>query len=351
MAPSIGSDLLLPLSWVYGAGIGLRNMCFDRHLFRSGSVEVPVVSVGNISAGGTGKTPMVEYLVKYFRKRGTNVAVLSRGYGRSTSGTRVVSDGRSVLGTPAESGDEPFQIAMNSPDTVVLVDEDRLRGGRELVSRFRPAMIVLDDGFQHRWLERACDIVLVDGGELLRSERLLPAGHLREPLRALRRATCVVLTNSAGHAAEAMRKIADVTERAAVRAELEAVQFVSGDRSRQAALGELSPRTCIAFCGIARPENFRATVEGLGFEVRAFQPYPDHHQYRDGDLASLSRAYGESGARWILTTEKDAMRLHGRPMPAAFPAGAWFYVRVEMRILDGAEHFSDLLDGQMRSAA
>ncbi len=351
MVPSIGSDLLLPLSWVYGAGIAVRNMCFDHHLFKSGSLNVPVISVGNISAGGTGKTPMVEYLVRFFKGRGTNVAVLSRGYGRSTNGTRVVSDGRSVMGTAGESGDEPFQIAMNSPETVVMVDEDRLRGGRDLVSRFRPDMIVLDDGFQHRWLARACDIVLVDGSELLRRERLIPAGHMREPVRALRRATCVVLTNCGGRAAEAGRRISDVTGKAVVRAELMPVHFVRGDRSERAGLGDLVPKTCIAFCGIARPENFRATVEGLGFEVRAFRAYPDHYRYREADLESLSHIYKESGARWMLTTEKDATRLQGRSLARGLPADAWFYPRMEMTILEGSEQFSAMLDGHARRAA
>ncbi len=351
MAPSVGSVLLLPFSWMYGAGVGVRNLCYDHHLFRSGSLEVPVISIGNISAGGTGKTPMVEYVINYYHRRRSRVAVLSRGYGRSTTGFRIVSDGHSVPGTPAESGDEPYQIAMNHPETVVVVDEDRLRGGREIVARFHPDAIILDDGFQHRRLLRGCDIVLVDAGELLRGELLLPAGRMREPLNALKRASCVVLTNSSDHASEGARRIADVTGTEVVRAELTPVEFVHCATGSRAALGAMTPNRCVAFCGIARPDNFRRTLEALGFSVGAFHRYPDHYRYTDADLGSVAGSYREAGARWILTTEKDAMRLRGRPMPASFPVDAWYFLKMEMTIVEGTERLFGLLDRQVRRAA
>ncbi len=188
--------LLVPFSRVYGAIVAARNFFYDRGLFTITAVGTPVISVGNITAGGTGKTPLVEYIVRTILDSGARPAVLSRGYRRTTTGTVTVSDGVKVLADADRAGDEPAQIARKFPGCVVVVDEDRVRGARFLESAFHPDVIVLDDGFQHRALRRDLDIVVVADGA--GGSGLLPSGDGREPESSLRRADIVVKNMRAG---------------------------------------------------------------------------------------------------------------------------------------------------------
>ena len=185
---------LLPASWLFGAGVRLRNLLFDTGAFTSHRAGVPVISVGNISAGGTGKTPLVELLARRLRESGARVAVLSRGYGRLTSGYQIVSNGQQLCADAISAGDEPAQMAENLKGVVVAVDERRARGAMRIAREFRPAVIILDDGFQHRALHRDLDIVIMTAGEILGTSELLPAGYRREPWSALSRADHLVVS-------------------------------------------------------------------------------------------------------------------------------------------------------------
>ena len=186
--------VLEPISWLYGCGVVMRNVLYDRGFLHAEHVEVPVLSVGNITTGGTGKTPVVESIAKTFLKHGVRPAVVSRGYKRRTRGLVEVSDGAVVKTTAAECGDEPFLLATRIPRTVVVVDEQRVRGARYAAQKLGAQVMILDDGFQHRALYRNLNIVLIDASHPPFGMSMLPAGHRREPLRSLKRADVILLT-------------------------------------------------------------------------------------------------------------------------------------------------------------
>ncbi|MFH2004154.1 MAG: tetraacyldisaccharide 4'-kinase, partial [Bacteroidota bacterium] len=185
---------LLPLSFLYSIIIFIRNLFYDIRVFGVNRVNVPVISIGNLTAGGTGKTPVIEYLVNYFKRKNIKVAVISRGYKRNTKGTLVVSDGSSIIAKPEQAGDEPYQIAVRFQEAVVIVDENRFRGAKLAVEKYKPEVILLDDSFQHRRIHRDLDIVLIDVTKPPHKEYMLPAGLRREPLSSLKRTNVLLFT-------------------------------------------------------------------------------------------------------------------------------------------------------------
>jgi tetraacyldisaccharide 4'-kinase len=279
---------------IYKSVVGLRNYFFDHEILRSRRLQWPVISVGNISVGGSGKTPFVIALGQLLSERGIQVDVLSRGYRRSTSGVlRVEADG-----SPDQFGDEPLLIArkLGSP---VIVGEDRFLAGLEAEERSNAnRMHLLDDGFQHRQLHRDFDIVLVNDEDL--EDKLLPSGRLREPLTALRRADAVVIDkNFSGRLPtgdfqvwRSERKL----EIPGMRAELTTVPA----RPRLSA---------IAFCGIARPQRFFAELRKAGVDVCEEIAFRDHHRYSEVDLEKLRAAQIRNPGARLVTTEKDAINL------------------------------------------
>ncbi len=297
--------MLAPFSWLYGTVIAVRNYCYDRRIFTITAIDTPVISVGNITTGGTGKTPLVEYIVGRLLGAGTRPAILSRGYGRATKGTLTVSDGSALLAGADRAGDEPAQMAKKFPGCAVVVDEDRVRGARFLESRFHPDVIVLDDAFQHRALRRDLDIVVLgedapDGGP-----GLLPAGNGREPLRSLRRADIVVLNQPVGTACRAP------AGKPLVRMRYQAGQFLLCASGEPLTPEALRTGRFVAFCGIGNPGSFSATLAELGLKPETMLVYPDHHRYGAREIVEIQEALSRSGARYVVTTEKDAVRLEG----------------------------------------
>jgi len=276
---------LNPLSAIYGVVIGTRNWLYDRRLLRARSLRGSVVSVGNVSAGGSGKTPFVILLGELLKARGMRFDVLSRGYGRKTRGVLLVDPG----GLPRDFGDEPLLIARRL-QVPVIVAEDRYEAGRFAESRFGAQIHLLDDGFQHRGLARDFDIALVTPDDA--RDRLLPAGRLREPLRSLRRADAVVLTS--GAAPES---------------------FPLGGRTfwrvRRGIVTQDVPPRPVVFCGIARPRNFLLQLRAAGIEPVAEAFFRDHHAYTEKDVRDLSQLRQRSEAGGFVTTEKDAVNLGG----------------------------------------
>jgi tetraacyldisaccharide 4'-kinase len=273
------------LSAIYGGVVGARNALYERQWLHSRSLQGPVVSVGNLSAGGSGKTPFVILLGELLVARGIRFDVLSRGYGRKSRGVRLVDPG----GLPQEFGDEPLLIARRLRLPVV-VGEDRYEAGKFAESRFGPQMHLLDDGFQHRALARDFDIVLVTPGDA--RDRLLPAGRLREPLRALQRADAVVLASGASPGA-----------------------FPLGDKTiwkvRRGIVPLNVPPGPVAFCGIARPQNFLLQLRAAGIDPVAEAFFVDHHCYTEKDVRDLLQLRQRSEAGGFVTTEKDAVNLGG----------------------------------------
>jgi tetraacyldisaccharide 4'-kinase len=272
-----------PLTGLYGAATSLRNTLYDRGRLAARRLEQPVVSVGNLSVGGSGKTPLVIALGKLLKERGMRFDVLSRGYGRKTRGVLVVEKD----GTAAHFGDEPLLIARRL-DVPVMVGESRYKAGQLAEQRFQPQMHILDDGFQHRSLARDFDIVLINERDF--DDRLLPSGRLREPMSSLQRADAVVL--SAGFAAEHPALAHKTVWRA----------------RRELALPDLAGSP-VVFCGIARPQQFFAQVRAAGVAPGAEVEFRDHHAYSRADVDRLRATQAELGAGGFLTTEKDAINL------------------------------------------
>jgi len=279
-----------PLSLLYGAVTGARNLVYDTGWFTA-RLEAPVVSVGNISVGGTGKTPFIIYLGEQLKQRGISFDVLSRGYGRASKGVRIVDP----EGSPRDFGDEPLLVAQRLA-VPVIVGENRYHAGLRAEQRFGAQLHLLDDGFQHRQLHRDLDIVLLGDGDL--GDRLLPVGRLREPAGALERADVVVTQSPEGLSPEKIRAH-----------ETCAPTLFKMDR-RMIVDTEVA-KSQIAFCGIARPHGFFAGLRAAGVNVVGERAFRDHHAYSDTDIKELQEMRGSSGAEGFVTTEKDQINLGG----------------------------------------
>ena len=273
------------LSAIYGSAVRTRNEFYDRGIFRARRLQGPVVSVGNLSVGGSGKTPFVILLGELLKSRGVKFDVLSRGYGRKTRGVLLVDPG----GSAREFGDEPLLMARRL-GVPVVVGEDRFRAGVFAEAKFGPLLHLLDDGFQHRGLARDFDVVLVSADDS--RDELLPAGRLRESRLALRRADAVVLTS--GASADGFPLDGKLVWR--VRRAIKPVK---------------TPDHPVAFCGIARPQNFMLQLRKAGIEPAAEALYRDHHAYTEKDIRELKALKDRSEAGGFVTTEKDAINLGG----------------------------------------
>lgn len=330
------SSLGAPLSWLYGAGVSLRNRHYDRNPEASTRLPVPVVSVGNLTAGGSGKTPFVAALARELLGRGEPVAVLSRGYGRrSQSPFVLVSDGNRILASAEDSGDEPLELAGGAPGLAVAVGPDRAAVGRELLERLGPHMLLLDDGFQHRRLHRDLDLVCFDAREPVASMRLLPRGRLREPLESLSRAHAIVWTRWSEDAPseELSRLVARARpELPAIRTRNRLVGFSSlGGLDGSKALGAESFRDqpVGVLLGVARPER---VLESIPARVVFTAARRDHHWWDPAEVRALSEEAKGKGAVALLTTGKDAVKMAFAAV--AVPAVPFYVIRIETEILD-----------------
>lgn len=296
----------------YAAGVWGRNRAYDLGLLPVHRLSCRVVCIGNLTVGGTGKTPMVITLAKLLADAGSKICILLRGYGRSGTSARVVSDGRGLRMGWREAGDEAIHLARRLPGVPVLVGADRVDAGRLALRQFGPGTILLDDGFQHRRLYRDADLVLLDGTDPFGGERLLPRGLLREPTAGLRRAHAVVVTRSdqAMNLDLVGRRLREVAPRIpmawAVHRPRRLVELPSGQ--------EQPPETVqghrvLAVSGIANPQGFHQTLRGLGATLVGTLTFPDHHPFTPEDRARMGREAKAAGATWIVTTEKDAVRL------------------------------------------
>ena len=303
----------LPLRFaaaLYGAAARARTALYDAGFPAARRLPVPCVSVGNVSVGGTGKTPLVAWILGEAQALGARPAVVSRGYGGSARRPdRVPSDGGAD--TAARYGDEPALLAARFPAVPVIVGRDRHAAGL-LATACGATMVVADDAFQHRRLGRDLDIAVVDASRGMGNGRLLPAGPLREPAAALSRADLVVI-NRVGLAADPGEVRAEVGRLAPRAALAEAdLDFSGFADARSGAPAELAPGADVyAFSGIANPGSFRRTLESRGLRIAGWEVFPDHHAYRPGEIGRLALAAERSGATAAVTTAKDAVRIPG----------------------------------------
>ena len=313
--------LLLPLGALYAAGTRLRRMAYCRGWLEAFSAGVPVISVGNISAGGTGKTPMVQLLAGWLLEEGLKPAVLSRGYGGAEKREVLVVEAGGGP-DPALAGDEPCLLARNLPGVPVLVSPDRVASARHAVKELRAGLLLLDDGFQHLRLRRDLDILLIDASEPLWKNRVIPAGTLREPLSAMGRADAVVCTRAPVEGLPApldrlIRRHCPHRPRFVAR---HAPAGLTAVGSKPLPRPDADPGYLLV-SGIGNPRSFRHTAEACGLRVVGEQRFADHHRYRPDDLDESGRLLARLGGDAILFTEKDAVRLGSLAERLEWPAG------------------------------
>ena len=353
---SIVRGILYGCSKIFQVLIKIRRFLYNFRILRDSTLGVQVIAIGNLTVGGTGKTPVVEKFARELRDEGRNVAILSRGYRSKpvpihqwflnkillrddTTPPRVVSDGRSLLLDSEMAGDEPYMLASNLKDVVVLVDKDRVKSGRYAIEKFGCDTLLLDDGFQYWKLRgRRHDVVLIDRQQPFGNERLLPRGTLREPPSHLARASFIFITKSDGNTAELRRRIAEVNPSASIieciHHPLYLEDVFTGQRSD---LKLVKGGKVASLSGIAQPESFEQSLVQLGAELVYTKRFADHHRFTQQEILNAINRSKKRQAEAIITTQKDAVRfpkLDRRDLPI-------YFMRVEIKILSGANDFQD----------
>jgi tetraacyldisaccharide 4'-kinase len=320
--------------------VGARDWLYHRGVLRSRRLGRPVVAIGNLTVGGTGKTPAVMLAVETLQALGRRPAVVSRGYGRRSDGVLVVADTAAIRVEPEESGDEPFLLARRLPGVPVVVGANRADAAALAVERFDADVIVLDDGFQHRTLAKDFEIVMARARDPWGNGRLLPAGPLREPLTALARAHLVVATGA--RSPEDLRALSETRARCAPHVPVVGADYVATEcwdarRMEPRPLDELRSLRVLAFAGFASPGEFRRTLEEAGATVADLVAFDDHHCYSPDDLRQLGERARALDVDALVTTEKDWVRLLRRG-PLRAPVRV---VSIRLELTLGADHWRE----------
>jgi tetraacyldisaccharide 4'-kinase len=320
--------LLRIIETPYTLAINRRNRRYDRGRAEITSADVPVVSVGNLSLGGTGKTPLVKWLARWFCQRGVSVAIVSRGYGARQG----------------QSNDEARELALALPDVPHLQNRDRVAAARSAVKEFRCQLVLLDDGFQHRRLARDLDIVLLDALEPFGFGHVFPRGTLREPARNLNRAQVVCLSRADAISPaerDAIRlRVAELAPHAAWCELAHRPSQLINSAGETQPLDALRDRRVAAFCGIGNPAGFRHTLAATGCSIVAWREFPDHHAYVPADLSALTDVAQTSQAELIACTQKDLVKIQ-QPRLGNLPLWA---VAIEMQFLTAREDLEHALE-------
>ena len=303
---------LVPLSLAYGAAVKIRSALYRNRILKTQRVGVPVISVGNITTGGTGKTPLVEWLAGQLAAPGRRVCVLTRGYRRANPSERVVvSDGERIIADAEQSGDEAMMLARSLVGKAsVVCDADRVTGANWAIENLGPDVLILDDGFQHVRIARDLDIVTIDATNPWGAARLLPAGILREPVNSLSRADCIIVTRSGATDPGLHERIRKATDAPIFRSTTVIRRVTALDSLERATDEEtLRKQPVAAFCGIGNPNAFFQQLRDEGFGLRHTEAFRDHHKYSQSDLDRFSREAADAGAQALITTAKDAVKL------------------------------------------
>lgn len=301
--------LLTLLSLVYSLAQRLRAALYHIGILKTRRLPRPVISIGNITVGGTGKTPVTAYIARILLERGHRVVVLSRGYGGSLEGhTVVVSDGDTVMLGPGECGDEPFLLASTLPGLMVVIGTDRYAAGMLAMQQLSPDLFLLDDGFQHLQLHRDLNVLLLDCSRPFGNGWTLPAGLLREPLSAVQRADLVIHTRCR-EGELSSTPLPGVPNCYARHRISELVPLTGGIPIPAAVLAE---KKVLAFAGIAEPARFFDDLRALGLNLAHTIRFPDHACYSEADIAAISEAWHTCGAQAAITTAKDGVKLRGQ---------------------------------------
>ena len=347
---------LLILSKLFALAVKVRRLLYNLRILRDSTLGVQVIAIGNLTVGGTGKTPVVEKFARELQNQGRTVAILSRGYRSKPppfasrivkklllqddkTPPRVVSDGKSLLLDSDMAGDEPYMLASNLKDVIVLVDKDRVKAGRYAIEKFGCDTLLLDDGFQYWKLAgRRRDIVLIDSQQPFGNEKLLPRGTLREPPSHLARASTIFITKSDGNTGLLRARIAKHNPSAGIieciHAPLYFEDVFTGERH---GLDLLKGQKVASLSGIAQPESFEQSLVKLGGELVYSKRFADHHRFSQQEVLNVVNRSKKRQASAIITTQKDAVRfpkIDRRDLPI-------YFMRVEIKIISGAKDFND----------
>jgi tetraacyldisaccharide 4'-kinase len=353
---AITRGILFALSKVFEVAVKLRRFLYNVRILRDSTLGVQVIAIGNLTVGGTGKTPVVEKFARELQDAGRHVAILSRGYRskpppmskrlvnkllfrEDRTPPRIVSDGKSLLLDSETAGDEPYMLASNLRDVVVLVDKDRVKAGRYAIEKFGCDTLLLDDGFQYWKLRgRRRDIVLIDCQQPFGNERMLPRGTLREPPSHLARASTIFITKSDGKTEELRKRIAQHNSTAAV---IECIHhplyFEDVFTGERKGIEFLDGKRVASLSGIAQPESFEKSLVNIGADLVYSKRFADHHRFTQQEVLNAINRSKKRQAQLIITTQKDAVRfpkIDRRDIPILF-------MRVEIKILKGAKDFQD----------
>lgn len=326
--------LLCLISYIYSGIIRTRNLLYDTGILDSRQIGGFVISIGNITAGGTGKTPLVIWLYKFLNKRGIKCSILTRGY-------KTQSDGETL-------DDEPQLLQENCPEAKVIVNANRLEAGIRAVRDFAAKAIILDDGFQHRRLARDIDIVCVDSSCPFGYGKVLPAGFLREPPASLKRATAIVLTRTDQADKPGLEKltgqIKKLNPEAVIALTRHKVSRIRTNTGRQFPLNELEGKRVYAFCGIGNPQAFFHTLQRTGANLAGTKFYDDHHHYNKTDIDEIERDSRKKGAELIITTEKDYIKLVGENLKSE---AGFCMLKIEMDFVSGREQLEEIIEQKL----
>ena len=345
--------LLKALSLLFALVVSVRYLFYKTGILRRYPLGIQVISIGNVTAGGKGKTPVTELFARSLAARGRKVAILSRGYRRKEASwwqrmftqvidpPLVVSDGKRVRLDSAVGGDEPYMLASNLPGVAVVVDRDRVKAGRYAIKRLGCDTIILDDGFQYQRLKHSVEVVLVDSTNPFGNGNMLPRGILREPVRHLKRADIIFLTKCRGDVSETVSEIRKHNKKAEIVKCSHSPKVLKDVWSREEfPLSWLEGKTVCTLSGIASPKGFENSLRHLGAKVVWCERYADHHRYDPSEILYALNRTADMGSDALVTTEKDAVRF---PRFETVPVKC-LYLRIAIDILDGAESFRKMVD-------
>lgn len=345
--------ILKGISYIFRGIVCTRLFFYRIGILRRYPLGCQVISVGNVTAGGTGKTPVVEIFARELMKAGRKVAILSRGYRKKElpwyqrmfsekiEPPRIVSDGKRLLLDSEMGGDEPYMLASNLPGVVVLVDRNRVKSGRYAIKRYGCDTLILDDGFQYQKLQHLLEVVLVDKTNPFGNGNMLPRGILREPAKNLSRGDFIFITKSDGNSEELRKRIREYNDHAEIIECCHRPRYLQNVYSGEhLPLEWLKGKTLTTLSGIAVPQSFENSLRKMGAKVIYCERYADHHRYCAQEIINAVNKSADMHAAALLTTEKDAVRfprLETTPVPV-------YYLRVDIDILKGAENFREAVD-------
>jgi len=301
---------LYPMSMIYKFLIFIRNLLFKNNLLNKKSLSCKVVSVGNISIGGSGKTPMVEYLSKYFQKKGNKVGIISRGYKRNSKETLIVTDGKIKPNSWEKFGDEPYLLAHNLNNVPIVVSKSKYEAGMILINRFNTEIIIIDDGFQHRSLHRDLDIVLINSKDKYENHRILPMGQLREPFKNISRSDLIILTKS--NLYHTNTYLINKVEEMKLPYIFSKIIFdknmttISGGKIKT---NQINGENIYIMSALGDSEGFEKTIKKTGAIIKGHKKFSDHYSYKTIDIQEIEKNAIKLNAKFLITTEKDMVKI------------------------------------------